>query len=151
VKDLIDLLGVVPFNELVHPEIMRLNPTFGSSSLLVGGADTDLIAGDTLIDFKTTIKNEIDGSAWDQLFGYWLLAQKQHSIDPTFPVINRVAFYFCRHGYLWPLDTSFWTSRFDFPEMEDWFFKRAEERMKQMEENRKRLLESMKIGLPTVT
>jgi hypothetical protein len=54
VKDLLALLKAVPFDRLIDRKVMLLNPTFGEASLLVGGADADLIAGDMLIDFKTT-------------------------------------------------------------------------------------------------
>src|SRR5262249_49137592 len=51
VEELLDLLAVVPWDDLLHDKVLLLNPTFGESSSLVGGADADLIQGDTLIDF----------------------------------------------------------------------------------------------------
>jgi hypothetical protein len=127
VQDLVDLLAIVPFDDLMHDKMLLLNPTFGSASHLVGGADTDLIAGDLLIDFKTTKKGEINVGNLDQLLGYLLLARKHRRADPTFPAINRLALYFCRHGYLWSLETSAWTSNPEFLEIERWFFRRADE------------------------
>jgi hypothetical protein len=104
-----------------------LNPSFRQSSHLVGGADTDLIAGDLLVDIKTTKKGEIDAKDLDQILGYLLLARKQRSVDPTFPVINRLGLYYCRHGYLWSLEASTWASHPEFPGIEQWFFQRADE------------------------
>jgi hypothetical protein len=127
IQDLIDLLAVVPFDELLHDKLLLLNPNFRQTSLLVGGADADLIAGDLLVDFKTTKKGEIEVGNLDQILGYLLLARKQRSVDPTFPVINRLGLYFCRHGYLWSLEASTWTSHPEFPGVEQWFFNRAEE------------------------
>jgi hypothetical protein len=127
VQDLVDLLAIVPFDDLLHNTVLLLNPTFGQASDLVGGADTDLIAGDLLVDFKTTKDSEIDGGNLDQILGYLLLARKQRSVDRSFPVINRLGLYFCRHGYLWPLEASTWTSNPEFPDIEQWFFQRADE------------------------
>jgi hypothetical protein len=53
VEDLLSLLAIVPFDVLLHDTILLLNPNFGETSKLVGGADADLITGDTLLDFKT--------------------------------------------------------------------------------------------------
>lgn len=127
VQDLVGLLEIVPFDDLLDDKLLLLNPTFGQASLLVGGADTDLIAGDLLVDFKTTKNSEIDASNLDQILGYLLLARKQRSVDPNFPAINRLGLYFCRHGYLWSLEASTWTSHREFSCIEQWFFQRADE------------------------
>jgi hypothetical protein len=104
-----------------------LNPRFGQTSDFVGGADIDLIAGDSLVDFKTTKQDAVEVGSVDQMLGYLLLARKQQTIDPTFPVINQLSFYFSRHGYLWSMPASNWTSRPEFAELEQWFFQRAAE------------------------
>ncbi len=127
IEDLIEMLKVVPFDKLLHPKLMYLNPVFGETSRLVGGADTDLIAGDFLVDFKTTKEGETKACDLDQLLGYLFLARRQRSVDPAFPAINRLGLYYCRHGYLWSVDTSFWSSQSEFPEIETWFFQRASE------------------------
>lgn len=127
VQDLVELLAIVPFDDLMHDKMLLLNPTFRSASHLVSGADIDLIVGDLLVDFKTTKKGEINVGNFDQLLGYLLLARKQRIADPTFPVINRLGLYFCRHGYLWSLESSAWTSNPEFLEIEHWFFRRADE------------------------
>jgi hypothetical protein len=127
VEDLVSMLGIVPFDSLIHEKIMLLNPTFGEASELVGGGDTDLITGDTLVDFKTTKSSEMTAVDLNQLFGYYLLARHQSKIDPSFPTINRVAFYFCRHGFIWTMPVSAWTENPQFTETEEWFFNRAKE------------------------
>jgi hypothetical protein len=127
VKELLALLAVVPFDKLLGDKVMLLNPDFGESSGLVGGADADLITGDMLVDFKTTIKSETEATILDQLLGYYLLSRHRRRVDPTFPAINRVAIYFCRHGHLWTLDVDAWTGHQLFAEMEKWFFSRAKE------------------------
>jgi hypothetical protein len=127
VEDLLGMLAVVPFELLLHDKVLMLNPTFGETSTLVGGADSDLISGDLLVDFKTTKRSEMQPKDLDQLFGYFLLARHQRCADPKFPEIKRVAFYFCRHGHLWVLDVTTWTHLPEFLEVEKWFLKRARE------------------------
>jgi hypothetical protein len=127
VEELLALLDVVPFDKLLDDKVMLLDPDFGESSGLVGGADADLITGDMLVDFKTTIKSETEATILDQLLGYYLLSRHRRQVDPTFPAINRVAIYFCRHGHLWTLDVDAWTGHQQFAEMEKWFISRATE------------------------
>jgi hypothetical protein len=127
VEDLLALLAIVPFDKLIHSRIMLLNPTFNDASKLVGGADTDLISGDMLVDFKTTKSNEIRADDLDQLLGYLLLARRQRLTQPELPAIGRFANYYCRHGYLWALDATIWTQQPEFLEIEEWLFKRASE------------------------
>jgi hypothetical protein len=127
VQDLVNLLSIVPFETLLHKTSLILNPNFGDSSILVGGADTDLIAGNLLVDFKTTKKGEMAVRDLDQLLGYFFLASKQRQSDPGFPAIERLGLYFCRHGYLWTLEASVWTEHPQFSEIELWFFNRAKE------------------------
>jgi hypothetical protein len=127
IHDLVDLLAIVPFDALLHDKLLLLNPNFKQTSRLVGGADTDLIAGDLLVDFKTTKAAEIQVGDLDQILGYLLLDRKQCSVDPTFPVINRVGLYYCRHGYLWSMEASTWSAHPEFFGIEQWFFQRADE------------------------
>jgi hypothetical protein len=127
VEDLLDVLEIVPFESLLHSELLILNPDFKQSSKLVGNADADLIAGDLLVDFKVTKADIVKEEYWDQLLGYYLLARNQRRLDPTFPEIKRVAIYFSRHAYLWSVDATAWTNHPQFKEVEQWFFIRAKE------------------------
>jgi hypothetical protein len=95
--------------------------------MLLGGADTDLITGDLLVDFKTTKRSEMQVSDLDQLLGYYLLVRRQRRSNPSFPEVKRLALYFCRHGFLWVQDATTWTDHPQFLEIEEWFFKRAKE------------------------
>lgn len=121
VTDLLRMLDIVPWVSLVNNEVLILNPTFGSSSKMVGGADGDLIAGDLLVDFKTTRKDAIDVTDLDQLLGYFLLSRHERKTDPDFPSIRRVGLYYARRGYLWWYPVSKWTEHPEFPSVEDWF------------------------------
>jgi hypothetical protein len=124
VQDLLDMLAIVPFNDLIHDNILLLNPTVGASSLV---ADADLISGDMLLDFKVTKKNEMEVTYLDQLLGYFLLARDQRRLDSSFPEIRRFGLYFCRHGHLWTQDVTLWTAHPQFAGLEDWFFQHARE------------------------
>jgi len=124
VADLLDMLSIVPFDELLRGRTF-LNPVFGKSSELVGGADADLISGDMLVDFKATIKGIVQPQYLDQLLGYYLLARNERRTDTAFPEVKKVGIYFCRHGYLWTLETRHWTENERFAEVENWFFKQA--------------------------
>jgi hypothetical protein len=125
VQDLVDMLAVAPFSELIDPALMLLNPVFKNASALVGGADADLISGGALIDFKAIKTSAMKSIHLDQLLGYLLLARKERSIDSTFPAISKLGICFCRHGRLWTANATEWTSRPEFAEVEDWFFRRA--------------------------
>ena len=127
VDELLALLAVARVDALLDDTVLFLNPTFGEPSRLVGGTDADLIAGDTLIDFKTTKAGDVKAEYLDQLLSYFLLARNERRTDPTFPAINRLAIYFCRHGHLWMLNASAWTEHPQFAETEEWFFSRAKE------------------------
>jgi hypothetical protein len=127
IEELVAMLAIVPFGSLVHPGVLLLNPIFGEASKLVGGADADLITGDMIMDIKTIKGDSTDVRYLDQLLGYFLLARKHRGVDPGFPAMKRLGLYFCRHGPLWAVDTTIWTEKPQFQEIEDWFFERAEE------------------------
>jgi hypothetical protein len=76
-----------------------LNPTF-AGSIELGGADADLILGNTLIDIKTTKKGKPNRPQYWQIVGY-ALADYTNEYG-----IERVGFYYARYGALvtWTLD-----------------------------------------------
>ena len=122
IQDLVDLLAIVPFNDLLHNEVLLLNPTFGETSRMVGGADADLIIGDMLVDIKTTKSDTIKSEYINQLLGYFLLARKERNSDKMFPVISRLGLYYSRYGYLYSFEASAWMEHPAFAETEEWFF-----------------------------
>jgi hypothetical protein len=69
----------------------------------------------------------MDPKTLDQLLGYFLLWRKERLSDPALGEIRRVGVLFARHGYVWTLDVKEWTRQPEFPEIETWFFKRAED------------------------
>jgi len=125
VKDLLELLDIVPFEHLVDPKTVFLKPHFEESSDLVGGADADLIVGDMLVDVKTTKKPVMEADQLDALLGYLFLARNQSGLDPRWPRVSRLALYFSRHGCLWTLPAWNWTQCRGFGDVEKWFFDHA--------------------------
>jgi hypothetical protein len=120
------MLTIVPFEKLIDSRVMHLNPNFQYSSDAIGGADTDLIAGDLMVDFKSSKKDEVQVHDLDQLFGYYLLACNQRKIDSAFPPINRVGLYLSRFSHLAIWDTTMSTDHPQFGEMSKWFIATAE-------------------------
>ena len=73
IEDLKKLYSIIPHDIFKTNKQCILNPSFGTASLMVGGADADLILGDTLIDIKTTSSLKFPRSYFLQLIGYYIL------------------------------------------------------------------------------
>lgn len=99
VLDLKNLVSLLKPEFFTKKEICLLNPTFGEGSVLVGGADADLIIDDLIIDIKTVKKAEFKREYFRQLLGYYLLSHIGLDIK-----INKLGIYFSRHGYLLTID-----------------------------------------------
>jgi len=124
--DLQSLLEIVPWQDLVSPTTLWLNPTFGRHSRRVGGADADLITGDRLLDFKATTKTSLQADL-RQVLGYFILARAARLDDPTFPEVTTVGIYYARHGCLWLLPCSVLPEQLALNNIEERFFERSEE------------------------
>ena len=75
-------------------ETVSYNPTFGEASMMVGGADGDLLVGTTLVDIKTTVKWGYRWADAAQLVGYYVFAAM---VGVPWP-IDRLAIYRSRFG-----------------------------------------------------
>ena len=81
-----------------------LNPIFGEGSLLVGGADADLILDDTLIDIKVTKNLKLERDYLNQIIGYYILSLiGDINFQYERKTIKYVAIYFARHSFLWKI------------------------------------------------
>ena len=104
ITDLLDLYGVMmhsDLNDLERP--IRLQVEFGTASDMVGGAQADIIAADTLIDTKVTMYPTFTREYYNQVVGYVVL----HYLDrDRFAKwfgngkLKRFGVYFARHGVL---------------------------------------------------
>lgn len=132
VIDPLDLSDLRQLISIVDPPLFRarsvciLNPTFGSASTLVGGADCDLVIDDMIIDIKTTKEASLQRSFFDQLLGYFFLS-KLGAIRgaPPHHSINRVGIYYSRFGHLWTFDGLGKLSPSKMAELLTWFEKEA--------------------------
>jgi hypothetical protein len=121
-KDVEDLRALFTLAENVDFRAEKgciLNPTFNDASMLVGGADADIILDSTIIDIKTTKDLRLERRDLYQLLGYYLLLRldgvctsKIECVAMPFeektrifyeetisPILN-AAIYFPRYGYL---------------------------------------------------
>lgn len=129
IDDLHQLLATVPRDEFKAEKRCLLNPDFGSGSMLVGGADADLMIDDTIIDFKTTKKWTVRRRVFDQLLGYYTLMHIDdiRHVDPK-PEVNRLSVYFSRHGKMHNYKIQNLIEKEDFSEFRDKFERRCKDR-----------------------
>jgi hypothetical protein len=100
VEDLRALYEALPMDLFVSNKVCLLDPTFGAS-LLVGGADVDLVLDHCMIDIKTTMKLSIQREHYNQLIGYYLLSRIDGITGvPKGYEISSFGIYFSRYGYL---------------------------------------------------
>lgn len=129
IEDLHQLLAVVPRDQFKSEKLCFLNPTFGMGSLLVGGADGDLVIDDKIIDFKTTKKWSVRRRSFNQLIGYYTLHKIDgvERIEPK-PEIRRLCVYFSRHGVMHTYHIQDLVEPDDFEEFMEKFEQRCEAR-----------------------
>lgn len=127
-KNLISIISIVDKKNFTTNNLCMINPTFGSASALVGGADADLVVDDTIIDIKTTKELTLKRGALDQIIGYYVLhhISSVGGLHPK-PTITKVAIYFSRFGYLYVVPLSELIDPATFPQFVQWFQKRATE------------------------
>jgi len=101
IQDLRNLISLVNIEDFKADSYCLLNPTFNEGSILVGGADADIVIDNQLIDIKTTKKLEITREMFNQIIGYYVLGKiggigREEKIDVS--NINEIGFYFSRYG-----------------------------------------------------
>lgn len=107
IEDLIALYNLIPERFKKTSDPILLDPNFGKASNIVGGADVDLIIGDTMIDIKTTKEMKLDEYTWSQIVGYLILAEEAHRNEGIIPKIENLGLYFSRYGSLWTIRASY--------------------------------------------
>lgn len=124
-KDIIDLKNLykaIPKKKFSGADEVNLNPTFGSASKLVGGADADLILDHKLLDIKTVKHLRLTQRYWHQIVGYAVLAD---ITKEELPEVREVGIYFSRHGKLWTIDASRIYGISGYKDFKSWFIEQA--------------------------
>ena len=100
IQDLKNLISLVNIEDFKVDSYCLLNPTFNEGSMLVRGADADVVIDNQMIDIKTTKKLEISREMFNQIIGYYVLGKiggiGKEQIDIS--NINEIGFYFSRYG-----------------------------------------------------
>jgi len=120
VNDLKNLISIVDNSLFESKFFCSLNPIFGNASVLVDGADADLIIDDTLIDIKTTKNLKFEREYYNQLIGYYILSKIGH-IDGLNNKIKKVGIYFSRHGIFHSIPVSQIEENPQFNSFVKWF------------------------------
>lgn len=124
ILDLKNLLSIVDDSLLKSKKFCTLNPIFGDASLLVGGADADMIIDDTLIDIKTIKDLKFQKDHYHQLIGYYILS-KLGNVDGMSGDIKKLGIYFSRYGILHTIPISQIEDNPQFDSFVKWFEKEA--------------------------
>jgi len=129
IEDLRQLLAVVPRDQFEAEKRCLLNPTFGTGSMLVGGADADLMIDDRIIDVKTTKNWSVRRRAFNQLLGYYTVHEidEFEHVDPK-AEIRRLSVYFSRHGVMNTYRIRDLIQKDDFEEFKEKFEHQCKER-----------------------
>lgn len=127
ITDLRNLHEILPIQEFQKFDDVLLNPTFGSASELVNGADADLILDGSLLDIKTVKDASLKPDYWRQLVGYAVLADLASEELDDMGKVNRVGIYFSRHGEVWSTSASLIYDNEKYCQFKSWFQERAVE------------------------
>jgi hypothetical protein len=97
VKDIKNLISVLNIDIFKTSNRCILNPTFGKSSKDIGGADADILLGNSLIDIKTSNYLTFEPEYFRQLMGYYILNVRTNNVVG---VISHLGIYYARFGIL---------------------------------------------------
>lgn len=125
VTDLRNLSALLDSKTFRTDAAVLLNPTFGLGSVMVGGADADLVIDDMIIDIKTVKELALTGNYFNQLMGYYTLYKIDEIDDAPQHEIRRLGIYFARYGYLHVMHTQDVVDISRFMQFLEWFKERA--------------------------
>ncbi|EFH80225.1 hypothetical protein [Ktedonobacter racemifer] len=127
IQDLRQLVSIIPTADFPSHSLCLLDPTFGSS-LLVHGADVDLVVDHAIIDIKTVKTLQMKREYIDQLLGYYTL-YRLGGINgaPADHTITHLGIYFSRHGYLYTFPVSLFIDEIKYTPFLAWFEHRAKQ------------------------
>jgi hypothetical protein len=125
VVDLNNLLSTAKQKDFRAKSICVLNPTFGRATMLVGGADMDVLLDGSLIDVKTTKFLGMRRDYFNQLIGYYILSRIGGIHGVAEVNIENLAIYYSRHGVLLKIPVNEAIGKCDLTSFERWFIERA--------------------------
>jgi hypothetical protein len=124
--DLRNLVGVIKPEPFRARKVCMLNPTFGEASLLVGGADADIVIDDVLIDIKTTKNLGFTQEQFNQLVGYYILNKISGRMGSVKDAsISKLGIYYSRYGILHLVSADV-VEKKGLKQFITWFIERAE-------------------------
>ncbi|MCK6639428.1 MAG: hypothetical protein L6Q81_05030 [Bacteroidia bacterium] len=130
ITDLKALYQAIADEHFVGKNRVILNPYFGHASTLVGGADSDIIIDNMLIDIKTTKNLTLERDHLNQLIGYYLLSRIGGILDnPKAKRIDTLALYYSRFGLLYKFPVTDLGTEEIILECEKWFYDHANQFM----------------------
>lgn len=118
VKDMRALYDIIPSNFVNMGRNIILDATFGEASVMVGGADVDLVFDNTLIEIKTTKDMKLDEYLWAQTVGYMILSKKARDLGEEFPELTEMGIYYSRYGKFWKIDAEYIYGNSNYSELE---------------------------------
>ena len=127
VEDLRNLVSAIDSGMFKSETMCVLNPTFGEGSVLVGGADCDILMDDTLIDVKTTKTLRLERRHFNQLVGYYILFTIGGITGAPSATIKNIGVYFSRYSKLYTIPVTTLTENSNFSEFRTWFINKAKE------------------------
>jgi hypothetical protein len=101
VQDIKNMISVLDLDIFKTSNRCILNPSFGKGSKDVGGADGDILLGNSLIDIKTTLYLTFEPEYFRQLMGYYILNLRA---DNAIGTISHLGIYYARFGVLYLFD-----------------------------------------------
>ncbi|MEJ5292487.1 MAG: hypothetical protein WHS82_02735 [Candidatus Methanosuratincola sp.] len=125
VTDLKNLLAIAKQRDFHAKTLCALNPTFGEASILVGGADADVLLDGTLIDIKTTKFLKLKKEYFHQLIGYYILFRIGGIDGIAEAHVDNLAVYYSRHGILQKMPVKEVIGSCDLDSFTNWFINRA--------------------------
>lgn len=127
IEDLRRLYDIIPQDKFRGANHVLLNPTFGSASRLVSGADADIVLDEMLVDIKTVKNLTLKPDYWRQLVGYVVLADLAGDELDEMPRFSEVGIYYARHGTLWRSSATDIYEHEKYEQFKEWFCEKAEE------------------------
>jgi len=131
VTDLKNLVSIIDPKLFKNKKVCALNPTFGLASMLVGGADADLLIDNMLIDIKTTKNLTFTKNYFDQIIGYYLLYVIGGMESKSPQEIDTIGIYYSRHAQLYTIPVENVIDEDRFPSVIKWFKERARDELSQ--------------------